>query len=254
MKMVDKVALVTGGSNGIGRATALAFAREGARVVVADVAVEAGEESTQLIYDQGGGAIFVKCDVSNSDEVQALMRHTLENYGRLDFAFNNAGIVGTRAHVDEYPEAIWEKVIAVNLTGVYLCMKYELPLMVAQKKGAIVNNASVLGLITERLTAPYVASKHGVLGLTKTAALEYVRKGVRVNAVCPGFVETDMTGKYLHEMGISAQMIQSSLQLQPMKRMGKPEEIAEAVVWLCSDEASFVNGHGMVIDGGLIVQ
>jgi NAD(P)-dependent dehydrogenase (short-subunit alcohol dehydrogenase family) len=250
-RVEGKVALVTGGASGIGRATALTFAREGAKLVIADLNDEGGHQTVHMITEQGGDAIFVRTDVSQAVEVQALISTAVETYGRLDCAHNNAGIAGGgRARTAEYAEDTWHRVIAINLTGVWLCMKYEIPLMLQQGSGAIVNTASVAGLIGARGLAAYVASKHGVVGLTKTAALEYAQQGLRVNCVCPGVIETPMTARGLSDPERRARIIAS----EPMGRIGKPEEIAEAVVWLCSDAASFVTGHTMTVDGGFVAQ
>ena len=247
----DKVALVTGGGSGIGRASALTFAREGAKVVVSDVVVEAGEETVQLIKNADGEAVFIKADVAQASAVEALIAKAVEAYGRLDCAHNNAGIEGNSAKVADYDEADWDRVIAINLTGVWLCMKYEIPQMLQQGSGAIVNTSSVAGLLGFRTGSAYVASKHGVLGLTKTAALEYAKSGIRVNAVCPGAIDTPMMGRITdHRPHRAAKMAAG----EPVGRMGTPQEIAEAVVWLCSDAASFVTGHPMTVDGGIVAQ
>ena len=247
----DKVALVTGGGSGIGRASALTFAREGAQVVVSDVAVEGGEETVQLIKKTGGEAVFTKADVSQAAQVEALIAKAVEAYGRLDCAHNNAGIEGNSAKIADYIEADWDRVIAINLTGVWLCMKYEIPQMLQQGGGAIVNTSSVAGLLGFRTGSAYVASKHGVVGLTKTAALEYAKSGIRVNAVCPGAIDTPMMGRITdHRPHRAAKMAAG----EPVGRMGTPQEIAEAVVWLCSDAASFVTGHPMTVDGGIVAQ
>ncbi len=247
----DKVALVTGGGSGIGRAAALTFAREGARVAVSDVVVEAGEETVQLIKNADGEAVFIKADVSQASEVDALIGKVVKAYGRLDCAHNNAGIEGNSAKIADYDEADWDCVIAINLTGVWLCMKYEIPQMLQQGGGAIVNTSSVAGLLGFRTGSAYVASKHGVLGLTKTAALEYAKSGIRVNAVCPGAIDTPMMGRITdHRPHRAAKMAAG----EPVGRMGTPQEIAEAVVWLCSDAASFVTGHPMTVDGGIVAQ
>jgi len=245
-----KVALVTGGASGIGRATALTFAREGAKLVVADMNAEGGQQTAHLITEKGGEAIFVRTDVSKAVEVQALISQAVATYGRLDCAHNNAGIGGGRALTAEYPEDTWHQVIAVNLTGVWFCMKYEVPQMLYQGGGTIVNTASAAGLVGTRGTSAYVASKHGVVGLTKTAALEYAQQGIRVNCVCPGMIHTPMTERGLSDPERRARIIAN----QPIGRVGTPEEVAEAVVWLCSDAASFVTGHTMTVDGGYVAQ
>ena len=245
--VAGKVALVTGGGSGIGRASALAFAREGAKVVVADVAVEGGAETVRLIQQRGGEATFIKTDVSQAADVEALVARAVQTYGRLDCAHNNAGIEGAAATTIDYAEDAWERVIAINLKGVWLCLKYEIPQMLKQG-GAIVNTASTAGLVGYRGGAAYVASKHGVVGLTKTAALEYAKAGVRVNAVCPGAIDTPMMGRIT---GHRPQRTERMAAAEPVGRMGQPEEIAEAVVWLCSAAASFVTGHAMAVDGGI---
>lgn len=242
-----KVAIVTGGSFGIGQATALEFAKRGATVVIADWI----EDKTTLekITSQGENAIFMKCDVSNSADVKNLVEKTLETFGRLDYAFNNAGIEGTTAPSHECTEDNWDKTININLRGIWLCMKHELAHMLKQDKGAIVNCASIAGLVGFPGLPAYVASKHGVIGLTKTAALENAKLGVRVNAVCPGVIHTSMidriTGK---DKSVEKQFVD----MEPIGRMGTPQEVAQAVVWLCSDNASFVTGHALAVDGGWI--
>ena len=248
-----KVALVTGGASGIGRACAQLFAREGASVVVSDVALEGGQQTVRLIEEDGGEASFVEADVSKAAQVEALVGRTVEIYGRLDYAFNNAGIEGRMAtNTADYPEEDWDRVIAVNLKGVWLCMKHEIPQMLSQGGGSIVNNSSVEGLVGLEGTSAYAASKHGVVGLTKTAALEYAQSGIRVNAVCPGLIRTPMVERYSRgDAEIEAQLAAS---LEPVGRMGSPEEVAEAVVWLCSEAASFVTGHAMAVDGGFLAR
>jgi len=247
-----KVALVTGGASGIGRATALTFAREGAKLVVADMNVDGGQQTVHMITENGGEATFVQVNVSNATEVQAMISKAVETYGRLDCAHNNAGISsgGQRAFTADYPEERWHQVIAINLTGVWLCMKYEIPQMLQQGGGTIVNTASVAGLVGLPYASAYVASKHGVVGLTRTAALEYAKSGIRVNCVCPGYIETPMTEQGRNDPERMAHMLES----EPIGRIGKPEEIAETVVWLCSDAASFVTGHTMTVDGGYVAQ
>jgi NAD(P)-dependent dehydrogenase (short-subunit alcohol dehydrogenase family) len=249
-RLEGKIALVTGGASGIGRATALTFAREGAKLVIADMNEDGGQQTVHMITEKGGEAIFVRTDVSQAVEVQALISKAVETYGRLDCAHNNAGISGGgRALTADYAEDRWHQVTAVNLTGVWLCMRYEIPQMLSQGSGAIVNTASVAGLIGSRGLAAYVASKHGVVGLTKTAALEYAQQSIRVNCVCPGVIQTPMT-----EGALSDPALQAQITVRPMGRVGTPEEVAEAVVWLCSDAASFVTGHAMSIDGGYVEQ
>jgi NAD(P)-dependent dehydrogenase (short-subunit alcohol dehydrogenase family) len=250
-RLGGKVALVTGGASGIGRATALTFAREAAKLIIADMNVDGGQQTVHMITEQGGEAIFVKTDVSKAVEVQALISKAVETYGRLDCAHNNAGISGGgRALTAEYLEETWHHVIAVNLTGVWLCMKYAIPQMLHQGGGVIVNTASVAGLIGGAGNSAYDASKHGVIGLTKTAALEYAKQGIRVNCVCPGYIQTPMTARGMNDPERMARIIAS----EPMGRVGTPEEVAEAVVWLCSDAASFVTGHTMTVAGGYVAQ
>ncbi len=250
-RLDNKIALVTGAGSGIGRATALVFAREGAKVVVADIVVEGGQETVQQIEAAGGEAIFVKADVSQAADVEALVAKTVETYGRLDCAFNNAGIEGGVKPTIDCTEEEFDRTIAVNLTGVWLCMKYELQQMLSQGGGAIVNTASVAGLVGFPGLPDYVASKHGVVGLTKTAALEYAKSGIRVNAVCPGVIQTPMVERGAQ---LSPGFDELAVSMEPVGRFGQPSEIGEAVVWLCSDAASFVTGHPMVVDGGLVAQ
>lgn len=251
-RLEDKVGLVTGGASGIGRATAMAFARAGAKVVLADLAVDGGEEVVSLIKEAGGEAILVRCHVSKTAEVDSMINKAVETYGRLDYAFNNAGIEGDIAPVPECTEENWDRVIAVNLKGVWLCMKYEIRQMLKQGRGAIVNMSSVSGLAGDPDHPAYGASKHGASGLTKTAALEYGRADIRVNAVCPAAIRTPMIERTLQaQPELSWQSLASG---HPMGRIGEPEEVAEAVLWLCSDAASFVTGHLLVLDGGLVAQ
>ena len=248
-KMEGKVALITGGSKGIGRATALAFAREGAKVVIADIAVEKCADTAKKITDDGGEAHCIETDVSKTNQVRALIDEIVTLYGRLDYAFNNAGIEGKQAPTVESTEDNWDLVIDINLKGVWLCLKYEIAQMLRQGGGAIVNTSSVAGVIGYPNISAYTASKHGVLGLTKTAALEYAKNNIRVNAVCPGVIRTAMIERFTsNDPQAEKQMAESA----PMGRMGTPEEIADAVVWLCSDEASFVTGHPLIIDGGRV--
>lgn len=244
-----KVAVVTGGGSGIGRAIALAFAREGARVGVADVAVQGGEGTVQEIRAMGGEALFIQTDVSNSADVERMVRTVVETYGRLDYAANNAGIEGTSAPTADCTEENWDRVIGTNLKGAWLCMKYEIPQILKQGGGAIVNIASIAGLVGFPGLPAYCASKGGLVQLTRTAALEYAKAGIRVNAVCPGPIRTPMLERY-----ISTQPEMEAALGGPMGRIGSPEEIADAVLWLCSDSASFVNGHLLVVDGGWVAQ
>jgi NAD(P)-dependent dehydrogenase (short-subunit alcohol dehydrogenase family) len=248
--MLDgKSALITGGGGGIGRATALAFAREGARVAVADITEEAARETVALVNTAGGQAISLSGDVSRDADVRSMVEAVVSTYGRLDCAFNNAGIAGWQVDASgkktaEWSEEAFDRMIAVNLKGVWLCMRRELPQMQAQGGGAIVNTASIAGLAGLPTSSAYVAAKHGVVGLTKTAALEYAEANIRVNAVCPGYIRTRMTepGMQLRGQAILAQT--------PFKRLGNPEEIAEMVLWLCSERASYVSGAAYNVDGG----
>jgi NAD(P)-dependent dehydrogenase (short-subunit alcohol dehydrogenase family) len=248
-----KVALVTGGSSGIGKATALAFAREDAKVIVADKNVKGGEETVQIIKQAGGEAAFVKTDVSKATEVEALVNKTIELYGHLDCAFNNAGIGGSEVYITDCTEEDWNHTINVNLKGVWLCLKYEIPWMIEHGGGAIVNMSSVAGLTGSLYISDYVASKWGINGLTKSAALEYAKAGIRVNAVCPGMIDTPMA-KPKKDKGGFFSWDERAKQEVPLGRRGTPEEVAEAVLWLCSDAASYVTGIAMPVDGGILAQ
>jgi NAD(P)-dependent dehydrogenase (short-subunit alcohol dehydrogenase family) len=250
-RVEGKVTLITGGGSGIGKATALLFGREAAKVLVADYDPEGGERTVKTIKEAGGTAVFHAADVSNPQSVEGLMHKLLETYGRLDCAFNNAGIEGQMGDTPECSIENWNRVIAINLTGVFLCMKYEIPLMLRHGSGSIVNTASGAGLVGLVGAPAYVAAKHGVAGLTKAAALEFAQKGIRVNAVCPGFIRTPMVERVLDKGLFSEEQIFAA---EPMHRMGKPEEIAEAVLWLCSDASSFVTGLPMPVDGGYVAQ
>ena len=245
----NKIVIVTGGSFGIGRATAVAFAKRGAKVFIADYIED--HETLDLISEFKGIATFIKCDVSKDKEVKAMIEKTISVYGRLDYAFNNAGIEGSSATTHECTEENWDHTIGVNLKGIWLCMKYEIQQMLKQGKGAIVNTASIAGLVGFQGLPAYVASKHGIIGLTKTAALEYAKSGVRVNAVCPGVIQTPMVDRMTGKKKEAEQQFAS---MEPVGRMGQPEEVANAVIWLCSDEASFVTGDAMAVDGGWIAQ
>jgi NAD(P)-dependent dehydrogenase (short-subunit alcohol dehydrogenase family) len=248
-----KISLVTGAGSGIGRATSLVMAREGATVVVSDINADSAEETLSAIKEQGGDGMFVHADVSRANDVEAMVGQIVAAYGRLDCAHNNAGIEGFMAgRLHEYPEDQWDRLIDVNLKGVWLCLKHEVPQMLAQGGGAIVNTASAAGLVGSRRLSAYVASKHAVVGLTKAAALEYARDGIRVNAVCPGIIDTPMVGRLMG--GREADYEATIPARQPIGRLGTPEEIAESVTWLCSESASLVTGLAMAVDGGFTAQ
>jgi NAD(P)-dependent dehydrogenase (short-subunit alcohol dehydrogenase family) len=246
----SKVAFVTGGANGIGRAAALAFARDGASVVVADMSETQNQETARMIQDLGGRALAVACDVSRNADVQRALNATVDRFGRLDFAFNNAGIEYKIQPAADVTEEEWNRIMDIDLRGVFLCMKHEIPLMLKQGGGAIVNTSSGAGIKGFKGGAAYVAAKHGVVGLTKAAALDYAKSNIRINAVCPGIIDTPMMDRF---SGGTAEGRQGVIAQEPVGRMGTPEEIAATVVWLCSDAASFVVGHAMVVDGGQTV-
>lgn len=245
-----RVALVTGAASGIGKATAWAFAKENYAVMLADVS-SAEDLAAEITKATGAPAVFMRCDVSRTEEVEKLVKTTIARFGGLDAAFNNAGIEGLSAPTTECTEANWQRVIDVNLKGVWLCMKYELAHMLEAGGGAIVNCSSIAGLIGFQNIPAYTASKHGVIGLTQTAALEYATRKIRVNAVCPGVIATPMIDRFTHNDAAQQKALASG---EPMGRMGKPEEIADAVVWLCSERSSFITGHSLVVDGGWTAQ
>lgn len=250
----DKVCVVTGGASGIGRAIALVWAREGAKVVVSDLpsAASGGAQTVALVHAQGGDAVFLPADVSSEADCATLVARTVRHFGRLDAACNNAGVGGPIAPVAEYETDAWQQVIAVNLTGVFLCMKHQIRQMLAQGGGgAIVNTASVAGLVGAATMPAYTASKHGVVGLTKAAALEYAKRNIRVNAVCPGVVRTAMTERAVAQRPERAAFIDN---LHPMGRIADPAEIAATAVWLCSPAASFVTGQALAVDGGMVAR
>lgn len=252
LSLKGKVVLVTGAGSGIGRASALAFAREEAKVVVADIAVEGAGETVSMIKDTGGEALFIKTDVAQVDEVENVVSKIVNAYGRLDCAHNNAGIEGITTSLADCTEENWDNVMNVNLKGVWLCMKYEILQMLKQSGGSIVNTSSNAGLVGVGIgVAAYVASKHGVVGLTKAAALEYAKSGIRINAVCPGATLTPLVQRY---WDADPQLKEQAGSWVPIGRVADPGEIAEAVVWLCSDAASFVTGHAMSVDGGMVAQ
>jgi NAD(P)-dependent dehydrogenase (short-subunit alcohol dehydrogenase family) len=245
----NQTIIVTGASFGIGRATAIAFAENGANVVVADCVQD--DETVNAIKEKGGNAIFVNCDVSKEEDVKRMVDLTIATYGGLDYAFNNAGIEGLQGSTHECTTENWERTIGVNLTGTWLCMKHQIPHILAKGKGAIVNCASIAGLVGYMGLPAYVASKHGVVGLTKTAALEYAKQGIRINAVCPGVIKTPMIDRFT---GLDKAVEKQFADMEPIGRMGEPQEVADAVMWLCSDSSSFVTGHAMAVDGGWIAQ
>ncbi|MBI2803039.1 MAG: glucose 1-dehydrogenase [Gammaproteobacteria bacterium] len=247
-KLNGKVIIITGGSTGIGRATALRCAADGAKVVVADVNTTDAQATVDLLVKAGGTGKFIKTNVASASEVQALVAGTVAAYGRLDGAFNNAGIEGDFCNITKMTEDSFDRTIAVNLKGVWLCVKYQIEQMLSQGSGgSIVSTASVAGIVGARGATAYCASKHGVVGLTKSAALEFARKRIRVNAVCPGVIKTPMVDRLMQATGLGESGFVAQ---EPMDRLGEPREIADAVAWLLSDEASFVTGVALPVDGG----
>ena len=247
----SKVVLVTGGNSGIGRAIALAFAEQGAKVVIAARRVADSEETVAMIGDAGGEAMFVPTDVTQTTDVQAMVATCIREYGQLDIAINNAGIEGTpMVATADYDEAVWRQVIDINLTGVFVCMKYEIAEMLSRGQGCIVNMSSVAGLVGGRIGSAYYASKHGVIGATKAAAVEYADQGIRVNAVCPAIIETPMVERAL---GDDEEMTARFKAMHPLGRFGTPEEVASATLWLCCDGAAFTTGHALAVDGGRLI-
>jgi NAD(P)-dependent dehydrogenase (short-subunit alcohol dehydrogenase family) len=245
-----KVAFVTGAANGIGRAAALAFAHEGASVVAADVTEQGNQDTARMIEEAGGRVLAVRCDVSRDGDVKAALDRAVETFGRLDFAFNNAGVEQPVTATADLTEKEWDRIVDINLRGVFLCMRHEIPLMLEQGGGAIVNTSSGAGVKGFAGQGAYCAAKHGVVGLTRAAALDYAKANIRVNAVCPGIIETPMMDRF---SGGTPEGRERVIAQEPVGRMGKPEEIASAVLWLCSDAAAFMVGHAMVMDGGQTV-
>lgn len=246
-----KVALVTGGGSGIGRATAVAFAREKAQVVVTDISENSGEETIRMIKESGGDATFIKADVTQEGDVEALIKKTVKIYGRLDCAHNNAGIPGQSTPLAECTLDDWDAVMNLNLRGTFLCLKYEIMQMLKQGGGAIVNTSSTMGVVAHGHAPAYVASKHAIIGLTKSAALAYVKNNIRVNAVCPGNTETPIFDHLKENM---PDVFEGLLAAMPIGRLAQPHEIANSVIWLCSNEASYCTGHAMVVDGCYTIQ
>jgi len=249
--MKNKVALVTGAAAGIGRATAILFAKNNIKVAISDVDEDGLQETADLIKEQGGEVLPIIADISKSTEVKNMINKTVGHFGRLDYACNNAGIEGPIATTAEYTEEDWDRVLNINLRGQWLCMKYEIPAML-ENGGSIVNVSSILGKVGFANTPAYTAAKHGLIGLTKTAALEYSENGIRINAVCPGFIETPM----LERAGITSdkETREQTISLHPIGRLGESEEVAEAIVWIASDKASFISGHSLMVDGGYIAR
>jgi len=250
-KEIKPVALVTGGSKGIGAATALAYAEDGYRVAVADIDEPAGGKTVDTIKENGGDAVFIFVDVADFKAVKKMMDTLMDIYGRLDCAFNNAGIEGKQAAVSDCTLENWERVLAINLNGVFFCMKAEIPRMLDNGGGAIVNMASVAGKVGFPNIPAYTAAKHGIIGLTRTAALDCAQKGIRVNAVCPGVIHTEMIDRFT---GGDEEALDKLKASEPMNRLGRPEEVARAVLWLSSNEASFVTGHPLMVDGGFVAR
>ena len=248
--MLDrKVAIVTGGNSGIGRATAIALAREGAKVTVAARRPSEGEETVRLVKEAGSDAIFVKTDVAIENDVRSLVEKTVDTYGKLDYAVNNAGIGEKMTPLVEQTSEKFDQIMNTNVRGVWLSMKYEIPMLIKNGGGAIVNTSSGAGLVGFPQMPVYIASKHAVLGLTKSAALEYAKSGIRINAIAPGGVETDML---MQTVGDDHQFLETFRSMHPIGRIGRPEEIANTIVWLLSDKASFVLGHTLLVDGGIV--
>lgn len=247
----NKICLVTGAAGGIGSATAIAFAREGAKLVLADVAEEAGEKLAQQIRATGGEVIFVSCNIAGKEEVLGLLARAVERFGRIDCAANCAGIAGKHtAPLHAYPEEDWMQMMQVNLFGTYYCLKEEISQMLKNGGGSIVNVASAAGLVAQPGNSPYATSKFGVVGLTRTAAKEYATQNIRINAICPTAIETPMLMEGRRKLASNPEAREAAKNYQAMQRMGQPEEVAEVILWLCSEQASFITGHAMPVDGG----
>lgn len=251
MQLDGKIALITGGGSGIGRETAVLFAQHGATLAIADLDPAGGQETMQMIRDAGGTAVFIQTDVSQAAQVEAMVSEVVAAYGRLDIAFNNAGIDGLPVRTADGSEDEYDRIMAVNAKGVWLCLKYEIQQMLLQKGGTIINTASVAGLIGAHSMSAYAASKHAVVGLTKTAAVEYASKGIRVNAVCPAIIRTAMVERAFTQL---PRLEQGAIQNNPSHRLGEPHEVAQAVLWLASDASSFTTGATLTVDGGLTAQ
>ncbi len=242
-----KVAFITGAGTGIGRAAALAFAREGAQVAVVGTTATDNDETVRLVTELGGQAVAVQCDITEEQQVQAALARTIAAFGRLDFAFNNAGVEQHKALAAELDTAEWDRIVHTDLRGTFLCLKHEIPLILAQGGGAIVNTSSGAGLIGIKNNAAYCAAKHGIIGMTRSAALDYASQNLRINAVCPGYIDTPMMDRFT---GGTAEGRKKVVEDEPIERPGQPEEIANAAVWLCSQGSSFVVGHALAVDGG----
>ncbi len=249
--MQGKAVIVTGAASGIGKCAALLFARNGAQVAVVDLDEKGGKETATAIVKEGGNAVFIGADVSQSEQVKNMVAKTVETYGKLDYAFNNAGVEAGLFPLDEYSEETWDRAIDINLKGVWLCMKHEIPEMLKNGGGAIANTSSAAGLIALPNHYAYVASKFGVIGITKVAALEFAGRGIRVNCICPAIIDTPMTDRFV-TYGMASR--EQFAEMMPIKRLGTPEEVAQCAIWLCSDAASYVTGHSLCVDGGYTAQ
>jgi NAD(P)-dependent dehydrogenase (short-subunit alcohol dehydrogenase family) len=251
LNLKNKVVIVTGGASGIGASTSIAFAKEGSVVVVADIQDSKGKEIVNQIQNEDGRAIYINCDVSSENDVKNLIYKTIEKFGRLDCAFNNAGIEGESADTMSCSNENWNNIMNINLKGVWLCMKYQIPEMLKNGGGTIVNCSSIAGVVGFAGSPAYTASKHGVIGLTQSAALEFATKNIRINAICPGVIQTPMIERYTHGEKEAANALKLS---EPIGRVGFPHEIAQAALWLCSEASSFVTGHPLVVDGGWVAR